>query len=81
MRVVIADDTMLIRQGIAAVLTDAGIDVVASVGDPESLDTRLSHRISNVRAVMVCTDAAGRDTALRLDTVSGRCTITVSEES
>jgi hypothetical protein len=51
------------------------------LGDPESLDTRLSHRIANVRAVMVCTDATGRDTALRLDTVSGRCTLTVSEES
>ena len=37
MRVVIADDTMLTRQGIAAVLTDAGIDVVAAVGDAESL--------------------------------------------
>jgi DNA-binding NarL/FixJ family response regulator len=36
-RVVIADDTMLIRQGITTVLTDAGIDVVAAVGDPESL--------------------------------------------
>jgi DNA-binding NarL/FixJ family response regulator len=36
-RVVIADDTMLIRQGITTVLTDAGIHVVAAVGDPESL--------------------------------------------
>ena len=37
MRVVIADDTMLTRQGIAAVLAQAGIEVVAAVGDPESL--------------------------------------------
>jgi DNA-binding NarL/FixJ family response regulator len=37
MRVVIADDTMLTRQGIASVLADAGIEVVAAVGDPESL--------------------------------------------
>ena len=37
MRVVIADDTMLTRAGIGQVLTDAGIDVVAAVGDPESL--------------------------------------------
>jgi DNA-binding NarL/FixJ family response regulator len=36
-RVVIADDTMLTRQGIATVLGSAGIDVVAAVGDPESL--------------------------------------------
>ena len=37
MRVVIADDTMLTRQGIATVLGSAGIEVVAAVGDPESL--------------------------------------------
>ena len=37
MRVVIADDTMLTRAGISQVLTEAGIDVVAAVGDPESL--------------------------------------------
>jgi len=37
MRVVIADDTMLTRAGISQVLTDAGVDVVAAVGDPESL--------------------------------------------
>jgi DNA-binding NarL/FixJ family response regulator len=36
-RVVIADDTMLTRHGIASVLADAGIEVVAAVGDPESL--------------------------------------------
>ena len=33
----IADDTMLTRAGISQVLTEAGIDVVAAVGDPESL--------------------------------------------
>jgi DNA-binding NarL/FixJ family response regulator len=36
-RVVIADDTMLTRQGIATVLGSAGIEVVGAVGDPESL--------------------------------------------
>jgi DNA-binding NarL/FixJ family response regulator len=36
-RVVIADDTLLTRKGIASVLIDAGVDVVAAVGDPESL--------------------------------------------
>lgn len=37
MRVVVADDTLLTRAGIARVLEDAGVEVVASVGDPESL--------------------------------------------
>jgi DNA-binding NarL/FixJ family response regulator len=37
MRVVIADDVMLVREGIAHVLRDAGIDVVAQTTDAESL--------------------------------------------
>jgi DNA-binding NarL/FixJ family response regulator len=36
-RVVVADDTMLTREGIARVLGDCGMDVVAAVGDAESL--------------------------------------------
>jgi DNA-binding NarL/FixJ family response regulator len=36
-RVVVADDTMLTREGIARVLVDCGMDVVAAVGDAESL--------------------------------------------
>jgi DNA-binding NarL/FixJ family response regulator len=37
MRVVVADDVMLIREGIARLLTDAGVDVAAQVGDAGSL--------------------------------------------
>ena len=37
MRVVIAEDVMLTREGIARLLTDAGIDVVGQVGDAASL--------------------------------------------
>ncbi len=37
MRVVIAEDVMLTREGIARLLTDAGIDVAAQVGDAASL--------------------------------------------
>jgi len=37
MRVVIADDVMLTREGIARLLTDVGIDVVGQVGDAASL--------------------------------------------
>ena len=37
MRVVIADDAPLIREGIAVLLTDAGLDVVAQVGDARAL--------------------------------------------
>ena len=37
MRVVIADDSVLIREGVARVLTDAGMEIVASVGDADGL--------------------------------------------
>ena len=66
-------------------LVDASFDRAASraeivLRDAESASSQLSHRISNVRAVMVSTDATGRDTALRLDTASGRCTLVLSED-
>ena len=37
MRIVVADDAVLLREGLAALLEDHGLDVVARVGDPESL--------------------------------------------
>jgi DNA-binding NarL/FixJ family response regulator len=36
-RVVVADDTVLIREGLAALLRESGIDVVAKCGDPDEL--------------------------------------------
>jgi DNA-binding NarL/FixJ family response regulator len=45
MRVVVADDTMLTRQGIVRLLRDAGIEVVAEAQDAEGLlrEVRLAH--------------------------------------
>ncbi|MFI7599113.1 response regulator [Actinoplanes sp. NPDC049681] len=37
MRVILADDSVLLRPGIAKVLTDGGFEVVAAVGDAEQL--------------------------------------------
>ena len=37
MRAVIADDSVLLREGVARVLEDAGIEVAASVGDADAL--------------------------------------------
>jgi len=37
MRVVIADDIMLIRSGLAGLLIDAGVEVVGEAGDAEAL--------------------------------------------
>jgi DNA-binding NarL/FixJ family response regulator len=41
MRVMIADDAVLFREGIARVLTDAGFEVVAQVGDATALLDRV----------------------------------------
>jgi nucleotide-binding universal stress UspA family protein len=67
-------------------LLDASFDRAATraeivLGDAESSGSQVSHRVSNVCAVMVSTDASGRDTALRLDTASGRCTVTLSDDA
>ena len=66
-------------------LVDTSFDRAAAraeivLGDSATASSQLSHRISNVRAVMVSTDATGRDTALRLDTASGRCTLVLSDD-
>ena len=37
MRVVVAEDVMLTREGITRLLTDAGVDVVGQVGDAAAL--------------------------------------------
>ena len=37
MRVILADDATMIRHGLARLLGEAGVDVVAQVGDGESL--------------------------------------------
>ena len=37
MRIVIAEDTVLLREGLAGLLEDAGHEVVARVGDAEAL--------------------------------------------
>ena len=37
MRVIVAEDLMLTREGIVRLLTDAGVDVVAQAGDAETL--------------------------------------------
>lgn len=37
LRIILADDSMLVREGIARLLVDAGFDVVAQVADPDAL--------------------------------------------
>jgi DNA-binding NarL/FixJ family response regulator len=37
MRVILADDAVMIREGLARLLTEAGVEVIAQVGDAEAL--------------------------------------------
>jgi DNA-binding NarL/FixJ family response regulator len=41
MRVVIADDELLLREGLERLLTDAGFDVAGSVGTPDELERKI----------------------------------------
>lgn len=52
MKVVIADDSMLIREGLARLLADAGVDVVATAGDVP----QLLHKLTNVSFDAVIVD-------------------------
>ena len=45
MRVVIADDSVLLREGLSRLLAEAGIETVASVGDGQALEVAVAaHR-------------------------------------
>ena len=45
MRVVIAEDSVLLREGLARLLADGGIEVVAQVGDGPGLGHDLSDTV------------------------------------
>jgi DNA-binding NarL/FixJ family response regulator len=52
-RVVIADDSILVREGIAALLTRAGIEVAAQVASPEELLREVDDHVPEVAIVDV----------------------------
>ena len=61
MRVVIADDSVLLREGLARLLTEAGIEVVGLAGDGEELLRKVgAHRpdvaITDIRMPPTQTD-------------------------
>jgi len=53
MRAVIAEDSVLLREGIARLLTDAGMEVVARVGDGQALLTAIEQYRPDVSIVDV----------------------------
>jgi DNA-binding NarL/FixJ family response regulator len=52
-RVVIADDSVLVREGIVAILTRAGIDVLAQVDSPDDLLREVDAHVPDVAIVDV----------------------------
>lgn len=51
MRVVIADDVMLVRSGLARLLVDAGVDVVGEAADAETLHSLVGRQSPDVAIV------------------------------
>jgi DNA-binding NarL/FixJ family response regulator len=51
MRVVIADDSMLLREGLKLLLAEAGIETCAAVGDGEALETALAEHRPDVAII------------------------------
>lgn len=65
MRVVIADDSVLLREGIARLLDEGGIEVVAGVGDAGSLLEAVGAHQPDLAIVDVRMPPAHRDEGLR----------------
>ena len=65
MRAVIADDSVLVREGIAAILTRAGIDVAAQVGSPDELLAEVDAHVPDIAIVDVRMPPTQTDEGLR----------------
>ncbi len=65
MRVVIAEDSVLLREGIARLLTEAGIDVVGQAGDAEDLMRKVRAHKPDVAIVDIKMPPAHEDEGLR----------------
>lgn len=51
MRVVIADDSGLLREGLTRLLTEAGVEVVAGVGDGSALEAAIATHAPNIAII------------------------------
>jgi DNA-binding NarL/FixJ family response regulator len=65
MRVVLADDSMLLREGIARLLEEAGMEVVAQSGDAEDLLRKVGAHKPDVAIVDVRMPPTHTDEGLR----------------
>ena len=65
MRIVIADDAVLIREGVAHLLTESGLEVVDQVGDADALLTSVRDRRPDVALVDIRMPPTHTDEGLR----------------
>lgn len=65
MRVVVADDSVLLREGVALLLQDAGFDVVAQAGDADDLMRKVGAHKPDVAVVDVRMPPTNTDDGLR----------------
>lgn len=65
MRVVIADDSVLLREGIAGLLRDAGIEVAATVGTADALTTAVAAHAPDAAVIDIRMPPTHTDEGLR----------------
>lgn len=65
LRLVIADDSVLLREGLASVLSERGFDVVAQAGDAEDLLRKVGGHKPDVALVDIRMPPTGTDEGLR----------------
>ncbi len=65
LRLVVADDSVLLREGVVRVLTDRGFDVVAEAGDYEELIRKVGGHKPDVAVVDIRMPPTGQDEGLR----------------
>jgi len=65
MRIVIAEDSAVVRAGLVEILADRGHEVVAAVGDPEALRAAVSEHLPDVAIVDVRMPPTHTDEGLR----------------
>jgi DNA-binding NarL/FixJ family response regulator len=65
LRAIVADDSVLLRDGVVRLLQDAGIDVVAAVGDAESLLAAVAERRPDLAIIDVRMPPTHTDEGIR----------------
>jgi DNA-binding NarL/FixJ family response regulator len=65
MRIVVAEDSVLLREGIVRLLVEAGFDVVGQAGDAEDLVRKVSAHKPDVAVVDIRMPPTGTDDGLR----------------